>query len=101
MFSRGIKRGNSAGIKRGNSGINVGVKKSSRVKYLGNKGIEAGKMSFPQDSPDMSNGLHNNSNDSSMVYEPVKETMKSKKTSRPFLVEKPKKQERGMSEDYA
>ena len=94
MFSRGIKRGNS--------GINVGVKKTMKAKYLGNKGVEsAGKESFPQSSPNMANGLHNNSNDASMVYEPVKETMKSKKTSRPFLVEKPKKQERGMSEDYA
>jgi len=67
----------STGNKRGNSGINVAMKKSSRAKYLGNKGVESGnKTSFPQSSPNMSNGLHNNSNDAGMVYDPVKEHMK-------------------------
>lgn len=88
-------------MKRGNSGFNVGVKKTNRAKYLGNKGVEAGKVSFAQSSPNMANGLHNNSNDASMVYEPVKEHMKSKKASRPFMVEKPKKAERETSDNYA
>jgi hypothetical protein len=88
-------------MKRGNSGINVGVKKSSRTKYLGNKGIEAGKLSFPQGSPNMANGLHNNSNDASMIYEPVKEHKFREKKSRPFLVEKPKKKESESEDEYA
>jgi hypothetical protein len=93
MFSRGNKRGNS--------GYNVGVKKTMRPKHLGNKGVEAGKLSFSQSSPNMANGLQNNSNDASMVYEPVKEHVKSKKQSRPFLVEKPKKKESEMNDVYA
>jgi len=92
----------STGNKRGNSGINVGMKKSSRAKYLGNKGVESGKLSFPQGSPNMANGLHNNSNDADMVYDPVKEHMKSnKKSSRSFLVEKPKKKESESEDEYA
>jgi hypothetical protein len=94
MFSRGNKRGNS--------GHNLGVKKSSSMKHLGNKGIgSAGKLSFPQGSPNMANGLHNSSNDASMVYEPVKEHKFREKKSRPYLVEKPKKKESDMSDDYA
>jgi hypothetical protein len=94
MFSRGNKRGNS--------GYNVGVKKTSSMKHLGNKGIgSAGKLSFPQGFPNMANGLQNSSNDASMTYEPVKEhSFKAKKASRPYLVEKPKKKSEEMSDDY-
>jgi hypothetical protein len=95
MFSRGSKRGNS--------GYNLGVKKTSSMKHVGNKGIgSAGKLSFPQGSPNMANGLRNSSNDASMVYEPVKEhNFKAKKSSRQYLVEKPKKKDSEESEDYA
>jgi hypothetical protein len=87
MFSRGSKRGDS--------GYNLGVKKTSSMKHVGNNGISSGKLSFLQGSPNMANGLHNSSNDASMVYEPVKEHKFREKKSRPYLVEKPKRKDSG------
>lgn len=91
----------SRGVKKNHSGFSIGIKKT-KFKQVGNKGVEVAgaKAFFPEGSHNSANGIHNNSNDASMAYEPFKGSGRSNNRSsgKPFAVEKPKPKEKESDE---